>query len=82
MIPITPVSLVLFVVCVGGGLWMSGSGDSRDATIRFGLIMPLFLAFGLYGLIKLGPEYFRNLPETLSKGLKLRIGISDKDRDL
>ena len=61
---------------------MSGSGDSREAMIRFVLIMPLFLAFGLYGLIKLGPEYFRTLPETLRKGLKLRIGISDKDRDL
>lgn len=61
---------------------MSGSADSREVMIRFVLIMPLFLAFGLYGLIKLGPEYFRNLPETLRKGLKLRIGISDKDRDL
>ena len=82
MIPVTPVSIVLFVACVGGTLWMSGSGDSREVMIRFVLIMPLFLAFGLYGLVKLGPEYFRNLPENLRKGLKLRIGTSDKDRDL
>lgn len=81
MIPITPVSTLLFLACVVGGAWAFSGSTTGEAMTRFVIILPLFMVFGLYGLVKLGPNYFRDLPANLQKSLKFWIGASNNDRD-
>ena len=82
MIPLTPISGVLLLACVGSAIW-AGQGETTPE-IMARLLIPIFLSLGLgaFSLWKHGSSFPDIMVNRLRRALWFLPKRSDKDADL